>query len=37
VVEIFLRDGDLGREINVLYGVEELDALGHRSLERLAA
>src|SRR5687767_4697000 len=30
-------DGDLFGEVDVLNGVEELDAFGHRALERLAA
>ena len=32
-----LRDRDVRREVDVLDGVEDLDALGHRPLERLAA
>ena len=32
-----LGDGDFGAEVNVLDGVEELDAFGHGALEGFAA
>src|SRR6266849_10990547 len=37
VAEFGLRDGDFGAEVDVLNGVQELDAFFHRALEGLAA